>query len=155
LTLWAWAVAVYARPGVAPACLALQEEYGQNVPLLLAAAWAAGEGRALDPGGAARMALDWETAVVQPLRAARRGLKAPSPGIDDSSREALRSRVKAAELESERLLIDGFERLAVFGAGERLDPEAAMSAAAARYADGLGVDAPPPAAIKNLSDLIC
>ena len=39
--LWDWAVAAYGRPGVAPACLDLQDRFEQNVPLLLAAAWSA------------------------------------------------------------------------------------------------------------------
>jgi len=155
LSLWDWAAAAYARPGVAPACLVLQDEHGQNVPLLLAALWAAREGRALDLKSAVWLTRDWETAVVSPLRAARRALKLPAPAFDDPSREALRSRVKSVELDAERLLLEALEGLSVFGAGERLDPETALSAAASHYADCAGLDAPPPAAIKNLSDLIC
>lgn len=155
MNLWDWALAAYARPGVAPACLVLQDDHGQNVPLLLAAGWACAEGRALDAKDAAGLARTWEAAVVLPLRAARRALKSPAPAIDDPSREALRTRVKAVELESERLLLEALERLSVFGAGDRLDAETAIGAAASHYADLAGVDAPPRAVIKNLSDLLC
>jgi uncharacterized protein (TIGR02444 family) len=44
---WEWALDAYARPGVAEACLELQDVHGQNVPLLLWAAWAAAD--ALEP----------------------------------------------------------------------------------------------------------
>jgi uncharacterized protein (TIGR02444 family) len=155
VSLWGWALAAYARPGVAPACLVLQDAHGQNVPLLLAAGWACLEGRALDAKAAAGLARNWETAVVSPLRAVRRALKLPAPAIDDPSREALRSRVKAVELDAERLLLETLERLSVFGAGDRLDTETAIGAAASHYADLAGVAGPPRAAIKNLSDLIC
>ncbi|OZA82811.1 MAG: TIGR02444 family protein, partial [Caulobacter sp. 39-67-4] len=43
MTLWDWALQVYARQDVADACLSLQDAHGQNVPYLLWAAWAAGE----------------------------------------------------------------------------------------------------------------
>ncbi|MDQ2764065.1 MAG: DUF2390 domain-containing protein, partial [Pseudomonadota bacterium] len=39
MTLWAWAVASYARPGVESACRGLQEKDGQCVPLLLWRLW--------------------------------------------------------------------------------------------------------------------
>ncbi len=43
--LWTWACAAYAAPGVAEACLSLQDYHEQNVPLLLWAAWTAATGR--------------------------------------------------------------------------------------------------------------
>ena len=45
MSLWDWALTAYAADGVADACLELQEAAGQNVPLLLWAAWCAAEGR--------------------------------------------------------------------------------------------------------------
>ena len=98
---WDWAVAAYARPGVAEACLDLQETGGQNVPLLLWAVWRGG-----DVAAAVALARSWEDEVVGPLRGVRRRLKG-RPGA-----EALRERVKAVELEAERSLMLALEAVA-------------------------------------------
>ena len=100
----------YARPGVAPACLMLQDRHAQNVPLLLWAVWArAGDAASIERATA--LARTWEEGVVAPLRAARRSLKAPAPPVDDVVREALREAVKAAELRAERVLLETLEGL--------------------------------------------
>ena len=99
MSLWSWAVQAYARPGVAQACLQLQDAHRQSVPYLLWAAWAAQSGRLVTPHAlkaAAALAVQWEGAAVAPLRSARRGLKAPLAGAAESEREALRETVKAA-----------------------------------------------------------
>ena len=98
---WDWAVAVYARPGVAEACLDLQDGYGQNVPLLLWAVWRGG-----DIMAAVALARSWEDEVVAPLRGVRRRLK------ERAGAEALRQRVKAVELEAERALMAELEGVA-------------------------------------------
>ena len=45
MRLWDWAVAAYAAPDVAEACLLLQDRHEQNVPLLLWSAWVAAHSR--------------------------------------------------------------------------------------------------------------
>ncbi len=113
--LWAWSVRTYVAPGVADACLHLQDAQGHNVPLLLWAAWAAGAGRPLDQDtieAACDCARAWETSAINPLRAVRRALKGPVPDIDNTAREALRDQVKAVELAAERGLLAGLEALA-------------------------------------------
>jgi uncharacterized protein (TIGR02444 family) len=103
-----WAQAAYARPAVARACLGLQDDHGQNVCLMLWAMWA----RPADPVAIARAAATarlWDAAAVSPLRAVRRGLKAPHPPIEDAAREALREQVKAAELAAERALLQALD----------------------------------------------
>ena len=45
---WAFSLDVYGRPGVAPACLALQDRHGLDVNLLLFCCWAASQGVTLD-----------------------------------------------------------------------------------------------------------
>ena len=124
--LWDWAVAAYARPGAAEACLALQDERGQNVPLLLWALWSARSGRTPDIERGARIARAWEDAAGAPLRAARRGLKGPLYGLDEETRIGFRERVKALELEGERLLLEALERTPP--AAMQLEPEAALLA---------------------------
>jgi uncharacterized protein (TIGR02444 family) len=126
---WDWAVAAYARPGVAEACLDLQDRYGQNVPLLLWAIWRGG-----DCAAAVAVARQWEDEVVGPLRGVRRRLKG-RPGA-----EPLRERVKAVELEAERTLMAQLAALA----GPVAD-DGALRIVAAAFASP-----PPPAALDRL-----
>lgn len=114
-SFWDWALKAYAAPGVQEACLQLQDDTGQNVPLLLWAAWTAATGRPLDEDaieGACDCARAWDEAAVTPLRTLRRSLKATNPDIDNAAREALRDQVKAVELAAERHLMSGLEALA-------------------------------------------
>ena len=112
---WDWALKAYAAPGVSDACLQLQDGTGQNVPLLLWAAWTAATGRLLDEDsieGGCDCARAWDAAAVSPLRALRRSLKGTNPDMDNAARESLREAVKAVELAAERHLMDGLEALA-------------------------------------------
>lgn len=115
MSLWDWAVAAYAAPDAADACLALQDHHEQNVPLLLWSAWVAATGRRPDEEtieAACDTARAWDSVVVAPLRAVRRTLKAPVPDIDDGPRESVRNRIKALELEAEKHLLEALEALA-------------------------------------------
>ncbi len=100
--LWEFSLALYGRPGVAEACLRLQDGLGLDVNLLLFACWAATEGGgAPSPAGWRRLVdgtAAWRSRVVGPLRGVRRFLKdeAATPGA-----AALRERVKALELDAE------------------------------------------------------
>ncbi|HEY8615530.1 TIGR02444 family protein [Phenylobacterium sp.] len=105
MAIWDWALEAYGRPGVSEACLALQDQHGQNVPLLLWAVWAEADDAAL-LARAAETARRWSALAVEPLRTVRRELKAACPPVDDGAREALREDVKAAELRAERLLLE-------------------------------------------------
>ncbi len=131
---WDWALEAYARPGVAEACLELQDAHGQSVPFLLWAAWTASQGRAPDDDllieGAA-LARRWDALAVGPLRQARRALKAAAPGIDDDARQALRAQVKAVELKSEQVLMQALEALGVEDAGLATPGPTLVRAAAA------------------------
>jgi uncharacterized protein (TIGR02444 family) len=129
--LWDWAVAAYDAPGVADACLALQDRHEQNAPLLLWSAWIAATGRKPDEEtleAACDTARAWDSVVVAPLRAVRRTLKAPVPDIDDGPRESVRNRIKALELEAERRLLEALEALAPEAEGP---PRPAIDALAA------------------------
>ena len=108
--LWDWTLDVYARPGVAEATLALQDEHGLNTSLLLWAAWADPDRETLANGVQAAVA--WDETVLWPLRNVRRTLKAVRPPFSDVAREGLREDVKAAELRAERVLMEAFEDLA-------------------------------------------
>jgi uncharacterized protein (TIGR02444 family) len=129
--LWSWALESYARPGVAEACLRLQDEHGQNAPLLLWTLWSLENGRGPDLAAGAELARTWEALAVAPLRAVRRALKAPAPGLNDAAREAVRAQVKAVELEAERRLLLALAALPPCRASERAWAEQLAEASAA------------------------
>ena len=63
---WDFSLAVYHRPGVAQACLALQDRRGLDVNLLLFCCWAGSLGRRLEPQDIARLRRavgDWQERV--------------------------------------------------------------------------------------------
>lgn len=102
---WDFSVTAYGRPGVAPACLALQERHGLDVNLLLYCAWCGSRGRRLEE--TALRALDgriaaWREEVVRPLRAVRRWLKTQETALGEDP-QALRQEIKRLELEAERI----------------------------------------------------
>jgi uncharacterized protein (TIGR02444 family) len=98
---WAFSLALYARPGVAEACLHLQDAHGLDVNLLLLCCWLARRGcrlSAADLAAAEARAAPLRTRVLEPLRAARRALKT-MPG---SGAAALYAQLKQVELAAER-----------------------------------------------------
>ena len=120
-SLWDWSSEVYAAPGVAEACLHLQDDASQNVPLLLWAAWAARTGRNPDADtleAACDTARAWSDTTIVPLRVIRRAIKSPIPDMGDPARELIRDRIKAVELEAEKHLLAALELLAPRPAGE-------------------------------------
>ncbi|HZZ30526.1 MAG TPA: TIGR02444 family protein [Phenylobacterium sp.] len=138
MSLWDWTLQAYARPGAPEACLALQDDYGQNTSLLLWAIWA----EAADPAVLARaadVARRWEALALIPIRGVRRALKPAFEGVDDDERENLREDVKAVELRAERVLMETLEAMTGdLGGAHAL---AALEAASAAW----GTPAPPNA----------
>jgi uncharacterized protein (TIGR02444 family) len=107
---WDFSLAVYRKPGVAEACLRLQDGAGADVNLLLYFCWLATVRDAALAEDDIRAAVDatdaWRAHVVQPLRAIRRWLKGGAEGMAPESAESLRADVKRIELASERLQQD-------------------------------------------------
>jgi uncharacterized protein (TIGR02444 family) len=104
---WAFALHLYAQPGVADACLKLQDEAGVDVMMALMTLFAAVGHRVLltpaEIGELDQTCRPWREQIVHPLRAMRTQLKtgpSPAPG---SATEPFRSTIKAAELAAERL----------------------------------------------------
>src|SRR5579864_1725328 len=101
---WRFSLAVYRKPGVAPACLVLQDQFGRDVNLALYCCWlgASGRGRltreALDAADAA--IAPWRRQVIENFRAARRAIK--EAALVDS--DNLYAKAKAVALEAERAL---------------------------------------------------
>ncbi|MEQ9814607.1 MAG: TIGR02444 family protein [Azospirillaceae bacterium] len=106
--LWRFALDIYQRPGVAEACLSLQDDCGADVNLLLFALWCAAEGEELTPDtarAAGAAIAPWSAVAIQPLRRLRRALKPPVAGVPDDRREAVRNRTKSLELAAERIAL--------------------------------------------------
>jgi uncharacterized protein (TIGR02444 family) len=104
---WAFALALYDRPGVAESCLALQNELGVDVMLLMMATFAAVKRRIVLTPDEIR-ALDeasrpWREQIVRKLRTIRTDLKTGPAPAPSSVTEQLRSQVKALELEAEKI----------------------------------------------------
>jgi uncharacterized protein (TIGR02444 family) len=100
---WKGITALYADPVLAQSLLCRQDEEGLDVVLHLFARWAATQGHALDVDAlteAEALVAPWRVGVIAPLRTLRRAMKAMP--ADPAVREAVRDRVKAAELAAER-----------------------------------------------------
>ncbi len=140
---WTFSLAFYARPGATPACLALQDDAGADVNLVLYLLWSAATGRRLEAAeiAAADATLArWRAQVIQPLRSARRAMKAALlPGIAIA---ALRSDVKALELEAERLAQAALYQRALPPADAADDPAALARTHLDLYAARLGKPLP-------------
>ena len=150
MSLWEWALKVYAAPKVREALLDLQDVNEQNVCLLLWAGWAGETGRPLDEDAyeeAADIARTWEDSVVLPLRTLRRSLKKPIPDLDPAARESVRAEIKAVELRAERASLAALESVE---AGARPATTDAALVAAARAGGG----ATPRAPLQSLAVLV-
>jgi uncharacterized protein (TIGR02444 family) len=111
MTLWNFALALYARPGVETACLAAQDA-GADVCLLLCGAWLDGRGTRFQADCASalrKLAGERQANLIEPLRNARQQLR--EPASREPELERLRKRIKAMELAAERQLLEQLERV--------------------------------------------
>jgi uncharacterized protein (TIGR02444 family) len=117
---WRFSLGFYRRAGVADACIALQEEAGVDVNLLLFLLWQATLHRQLSAAEIAALeekVAPWRNAAVIPLRTLRRALKSPdlvneTVLVPAATAELFRTRIKAVELEAERLQQEAMYALA-------------------------------------------
>ena len=103
---WRFSIAFYRIPGVASACIELQDQAGVDVNVLFFLLWNAAEGRAFSADDVAeveRQIAPWREMAVVPLRDVRRALRSPPAVVAPAAAEAFRTRIKALELEAERL----------------------------------------------------
>lgn len=140
---WDWSLAVYGRPGVEAACLALQDRHGLDVNLLLFAVWAGTRGTILSPeamGEAAQRVGRWHAEIVRPLRALRRRLKGDPHGLDPTLAAEMRRRIAAVELDAEHAEQLGLAALAPIqpGAAEEAAGDA-VSVNLATFAAAIGI----------------
>jgi uncharacterized protein (TIGR02444 family) len=128
---WRFSIRFYRQPGVADACIALQDGCGVDVNILLFLLWLATARRRVPVPAAQEVcakAAAWHDDVVVPLRTLRRRLKVGSTLVERGAAELLRTRIKAVELESERLQQEAMFALA----GELVTENATTTEAAAR-----------------------
>jgi len=112
----------YRRKGVADACITLQERSGVDVNLLLYLLWQASQGNAYaaeDVATLETVVAPWRQATVIPLRTVRRALKEPPGLVAGPVAEVFRNRIKAVELEAERLQQEAMYELAKAKSGGR------------------------------------
>jgi uncharacterized protein (TIGR02444 family) len=103
---WTFSLGFYRQVGVPEACLALQDGCGVDVNIVLFLLWTATLRRHLEVSETRALAdkvRAWQNEVVVPIRNLRRFLKTPPPLLDVGTAELFRTKVKAVELESERL----------------------------------------------------
>ena len=114
MNLWDFSLRFYGDAAVQQACLVIQDQYGADVTVVLYLLWRAAAGETFDAAGVAAIdaaVAPWRTQVVHPLRAIRRAMKATDLIGDPAAQEALRSKIKAVELEAERRELEALERL--------------------------------------------
>jgi uncharacterized protein (TIGR02444 family) len=150
---WRFSVKFYAVPGVAPACIELQDQAKVDVNVLFFLLWNATERRALsaaEVGEVERAIGAWREMAVVPIREVRRALKSPPPVMAADAAEGFRTRIKAVELEAERLQQ---EALYAMAEGGKLGQAATSPAEAARISVSAyqGVIGPfPPAPLDTV-----
>ncbi len=114
---WPFSLRVYGKPGVPPACLALQNDHSLDVNLLLYCSWLGVHGVELDAATLARVlafATPWSEHVVRPLRQARTWMKQADDARKQLPPDAyaeLRESIKTIELAAERLQQLGLEAM--------------------------------------------
>jgi len=95
--LWQYAYQVYSQAGVEAVLLALQDDYGADINLILQALWLAIEGKQWTKACIPTDHKKWMEEQVLPLRRMRRSMK-----TDWASCEGFRQQVKKLELKAEQ-----------------------------------------------------
>lgn len=136
---WRFSLGFYRLPGVEEALIALQDRDGHDVNLILHALWHGWSGRgalgARELAAAESAVRPIRERIAAPLRDLRRSLKADT----DPAVQALRERVKALELEAERIAQSRLAGLAA--APSNASAAARRDAARANLARVLGQEA--------------
>jgi uncharacterized protein (TIGR02444 family) len=104
--LWRFSLELYRTPGFSDACIRLQDEVGVDVNIVFFLLWNASLKKQFsvdDVRATDRAVAAWRETAVIPIRNIRRALKdapiLPDPGMV----EGYRTKIKAIELEAERL----------------------------------------------------
>ena len=139
---WTFSLGYYRGAGVSEACLELQDNCGVDVNVVLFLLWLATQRRSV-PADQVKTISDkvrpWQIDVIGPIRALRRMLKTDAPLLDKGSAELFRTKIKAIELESEKLQQQAMYAMAASLEAETApSSEAAARASVAAYESALG-----------------
>ena len=143
---WRFSLHFYRRPGVSEACIAVQDGCGVDVNLLLFLLWLADDGQLLSMDVVRKLdekVRDWRNLTIIPIRDARRRLKRAQTLVEPAKQEAFRNKVKAVELEAERLQQEALYALTQSGRlGKHADPSTAARGNVAAYEHLMNVTFP-------------
>lgn len=156
---WDWSLSAYRADGAERRLLALQDDCGLNVNILLWCAYIA-DRYAPPEDIVLRKAIDlagsWSREVTGPVRAARRAAKSPPRQAPPDQAAALYGRLQAVELDAERIEQALLAGLAADALAPRREASNALSACRrlmARYAGLAGAVGRPGFSTLALDDL--
>lgn len=104
---WDFSLSIYGRPGVADACLFLQDRYALDVNVMLFCVWVGLTGRG--PLGAPEIdacvsrTSDWRKRVIEPLRQVRRACRDEPLGVPEFLLQVFRPSMHDVELDAEHV----------------------------------------------------
>ena len=140
---WRFSLRFYRQSGVSDACIALQDDCGVDVNLLLFLFWLADDGQLLSAGDVKKLddaVRDWRNLTIIPIRDTRRKLKGARTLVEAGEQEAFRNKVKAIELDAERLQQEALYAFTQSGPlGKPADPRAAARGNVSAYERVMGV----------------
>ena len=140
---WRFSLRFYRQSGVSDACIALQDDCGVDVNLLLFLFWLAADGQLLSADEVRKLddqVRDWRNLTIIPIRDTRRKLKGARTLVDPGKQEAFRNKVKAIELDAERLQQEALYAFTRSGPlGTQAAPPAAARGNVAAYGRVMGV----------------
>ena len=143
---WRFSLHFYRHAGVSDACIALQDDCGVDVNLLLFLFWLAADRQKLSADDVKQLddeVRDWRNLTIIPIRDARRKLKGAPTLVDPTKQEAFRTKVKAIELDAERLQQEALYAVTRTGPlGAQAAPSAAARANVEAYERVLGLGFP-------------
>jgi uncharacterized protein (TIGR02444 family) len=143
---WRFSLKYYGQAGVSDACIALQDGCGVDVNLLLFLFWLASERQVLSPDDVKKLDAtikSWRELTIIPIRDTRRKLKGAKTFVDPRKQEALRDKVKAVELEAEKLQQEALYAFTQTGPlGEPSEPQAAARGNVAAFERAMGASFP-------------
>jgi uncharacterized protein (TIGR02444 family) len=146
---WRFSLNFYRQTGVSDACIALQDGCGVDVNLLLFLFWLASESRQLSADEVKNLddrVRSWRELTIIPIRDARRKLKGAATLVEPGKQETFRNKVKAVELEAERLQQEALYDFTKSGPlGTQASARAAARGNLAAYERVMGVGFPKQA----------
>ena len=104
---WDFSVSIYGRPGVADACLFLQDRYGLDVNVMLFCVWVGSTGRGPlevhEIDACVSRSSDWRKRVIEPLRQIRRACRDKPLGVPEFLLQVFRASMHDVELDAEHV----------------------------------------------------